>query len=49
MKDIEILINGVLNSDKRVIAKTLTKVENETSDSEELLENCISTLERHIE
>jgi LAO/AO transport system kinase len=38
LKDIEILINGVLNSDKRVIAKTLTKVENETSDSEELLE-----------
>ncbi len=37
MKDIESLIEGVLKADKRSVARTLTRIENETSDSEELL------------
>ena len=37
MKDIESLIEGVLKADKRSVARTLTRIENETTDSEELL------------
>ncbi len=37
MKDNDSLIEGVLKADKRSVARTLTKIENETPDSEVLL------------
>jgi LAO/AO transport system kinase len=37
-KDTDALLRGVLASDKRMVAKTLTRIENETGDSEILLE-----------
>lgn len=38
MKEVNSLVQGVLDADKRIVARVLSKIENETDDSERILE-----------